>query len=42
MPKLNISKLVKSEWDEFVKINVGDYRQFYDWGELKKNLGGKF
>ena len=39
MSKLEISKLNRNDWDEFVKMYGGDYRQFYDWGELKKKFG---
>lgn len=39
MSKLEISKLNRNDWDEFVKMYDGDYRQFYDWGELKKKFG---
>ena len=39
MYQFQISTLNKDEWDDIVKISNGDYRQFYEWGELKKKFG---
>jgi len=32
------TNLKKHEWDEFIKNNHGDYRQYYDWGTLKEKF----
>lgn len=39
MLQFQISNLNKHEWNNIVKISNGDYRQFYEWGELKKKFG---
>lgn len=39
MLNFQISNLSKNEWNHIVKISNGDYRQFYEWGEIKKKFG---
>ena len=39
MHECSETNLKKHEWDEFIRNNNGDYRQYYDWGTLKKKFG---
>ena len=39
MCTFEVSKLNKNQWDDIVVKSDGDYRQFYEWGELKKIFG---
>lgn len=41
MYQFHISNLQKDQWDLIVKSSNGDYRQYYEWGELKKKFGWK-
>ena len=38
MQECSETNLKKHEWDEFIRNNNGDYRQYYDWGTLKKKI----
>jgi lipid II:glycine glycyltransferase (peptidoglycan interpeptide bridge formation enzyme) len=39
MHQFQISTLSKDKWDDIIINSNGDYRQFYEWGELKKKFG---